>query len=505
MEMLEMTRLSRSSIITGKLFSAVSFVALLLISSLPLTSICFFLGGVSPEEVALRYALLLAISFVAATLGIVWSTIARTTAAAVVFTYASLLAPLALAILVGMVTGSSAGAGNPYNPQVLAVIIAGLFGIYIQESFAWSPGAGIIRAWDMRHFYGLTLPSWFVPVLSLGLVGLTMAAVATSRLETFPDRSARKLRLLVLAIFVEQILFLFGARFAVYSGGAAPGLAAGAAAFPPIYMLSYPVLLLMLCIPVFATGEVRRWEAKKFVSYLFSGCKPSELRRGHPASGAAYLLILAATIIGMYVLSFAFVGNPSAAFKGPAALSRGGASVQVPQLNNNSNPQVTVAPGAPPPKPAMTTVSAGPSPDLWHAAIAIGATVLGLSALGMLFSVATRNRWASMALLYTVILGIMVAPSISQANFVNGTAGRVPSIFVNLYYLNPLMSLAQMSDTSGTFWNDMNLMFWRTPFWLVTTLTYLFIAFLSYVLMLPFVTKIAAGPVLPYEDLAAKG
>src|SRR5947209_20244985 len=55
MEMLEMTRLSRGSIVAGKLFSAVSFVSLLLISSLPITSICFFLGGVSPEQVLLRY------------------------------------------------------------------------------------------------------------------------------------------------------------------------------------------------------------------------------------------------------------------------------------------------------------------------------------------------------------------------------------------------------------------------------------------------------------------
>src|SRR5438105_3658601 len=41
MEMLEMTRLARGSIVAGKLVSAVSFIALLLISSLPLTSICF--------------------------------------------------------------------------------------------------------------------------------------------------------------------------------------------------------------------------------------------------------------------------------------------------------------------------------------------------------------------------------------------------------------------------------------------------------------------------------
>src|SRR6266550_4116486 len=103
LEMLEMTRLSRASIVAGKLISAVSFVALLLVSSLPLTSICFFLGGVSPEQVAQAYSLLLAISFVAATLGIVWSTVARTTAAAVVFTYASLLAPFGMVALVAVV------------------------------------------------------------------------------------------------------------------------------------------------------------------------------------------------------------------------------------------------------------------------------------------------------------------------------------------------------------------------------------------------------------------
>src|ERR1041385_6480597 len=67
MEMLEMTRLSRASIVAGKLFSAISFVCLLLISSLPITSICFFLGGVSPEEVFLRYSLLFGIAFITAT------------------------------------------------------------------------------------------------------------------------------------------------------------------------------------------------------------------------------------------------------------------------------------------------------------------------------------------------------------------------------------------------------------------------------------------------------
>src|SRR5438876_9613870 len=103
-------------------------------------------------------------------------------------------------------------------------------------------------------------------------------------------------------------------------------MAGGASAFPAIYMLTYPVALLLFCIPIFATGDVRRFQAKKFVSYLFSGWKPSQLRRGQPASGIVFLFILAAAIVGMYLMSFVYVGHPSAAFKGPAALSGAGSS-----------------------------------------------------------------------------------------------------------------------------------------------------------------------------------
>src|SRR5450432_1358609 len=63
LDMLTMTRLSRASMIAGKLISAVSFTALLLISSLPLVSICFMLGGVDPAMVFSTYLAMLMGSF----------------------------------------------------------------------------------------------------------------------------------------------------------------------------------------------------------------------------------------------------------------------------------------------------------------------------------------------------------------------------------------------------------------------------------------------------------
>jgi len=108
-----------------------------------------------------------------------------------------------------------------------------------------------------------------------------------------------------------------------------------------------------------------------------------------------------------------------------------------------------------------------------------------------------------MTLLYAVILAIVVAPAIARADYDASQSGA-PSIFINLYYLNPLMAIGELSENTGQFWNNMNLMFGQVPIWAVTTVLYLFIAGVSLLLMLPFVNKIAARPVLAYEDLDAR-
>ena len=108
-----------------------------------------------------------------------------------------------------------------------------------------------------------------------------------------------------------------------------------------------------------------------------------------------------------------------------------------------------------------------------------------------------------MTLLYAVILAIVVAPAIARVDY-NASRSGAPSIFMNLYYLNPLMPIAELSESNGQFWNNLNLMFGQVPMWAVTTVLYLFIAGVSLLMMLPFVNKIASRPVLAYEDLDAR-
>jgi hypothetical protein len=83
-EMLSASLLPRRSIVAGKLWAASAFVGLLLTASLPLVSLCFLLGGVSPGEVFASYGLLLTVAFVYGGVGVAWSAIARKTATATV-------------------------------------------------------------------------------------------------------------------------------------------------------------------------------------------------------------------------------------------------------------------------------------------------------------------------------------------------------------------------------------------------------------------------------------
>ncbi len=496
MEMLEMTRLSRSSIVAGKLLSAIGFVALLLVASLPLTSICFFLGGVSPEEVILRYTLLLAVSFLTATVGLLWSTIARTTAAAVILTYSSLLVPFVLAIIFGIVTssaGTSSG-GNLENAAIMWILVMGLMGINAPDITGSTPFAGIIRAWDMRHYFGFTLPSWLAPVLTFGLLGLTMAAVATARLETFPERKAGQLRLLALAVLAQQAIFFFGARFAAIAPNAVGGGASGATAYPIIYALTYPVALLLFVLPIFATGLIRPAEARRFSQYVASGWTFRGFRTGQVASGLPYLLAVTALIVALYSLSFVLVGRPAALVQGMAA-PRPVPAITVPQ----SIPGVAPFPVPPPTPPPAPAPMRGSAVDLLHVVAATVACVVGLSCLGLLLSLLTQNRWVPLGLLYVVLLGILAAPWIARVNYTNSIGPASPSIFINFYYLNPLMSIDQASDMSGNFWKDMPLMFAQTPVWIVTVASYVFITIVCILLMGPLVSRLATARRSPYN------
>ena len=84
MDLLAVTPISSLAIVLGKLLSALSWILLLLLASIPVVALVFTFGGVSPDDVVRAYAVLLATAFAFGALGLFVSALVRRTQAATV-------------------------------------------------------------------------------------------------------------------------------------------------------------------------------------------------------------------------------------------------------------------------------------------------------------------------------------------------------------------------------------------------------------------------------------
>jgi len=91
LDMLVTTPLSTLGMIIGKLFSALSYVFLLIIASIPLASLVFVFGGVGPEDLLRGYGFLFALAFGMGAIGLFVSALVRRTQTATVITFVVVL------------------------------------------------------------------------------------------------------------------------------------------------------------------------------------------------------------------------------------------------------------------------------------------------------------------------------------------------------------------------------------------------------------------------------
>lgn len=115
-DLLMTTLLPPRSIIFGKLGSALSYVALLIIAIAPLESLAFMFGGVSPEEIILSQVVMLLAAVMFASVGIFWSSILKSSVASNVLTYATILFQLILIPVLYAIIVTIMGATNSSSP-----------------------------------------------------------------------------------------------------------------------------------------------------------------------------------------------------------------------------------------------------------------------------------------------------------------------------------------------------------------------------------------------------
>jgi ABC-type transport system involved in multi-copper enzyme maturation permease subunit len=91
LDMLVTTPLSTLGMVIGKLFSALIYVFLLIIASIPLASVVFVFGGVGPEDLVRGYVMLFALAFGMGAIGLFISALVKRTQTATVITFVTVL------------------------------------------------------------------------------------------------------------------------------------------------------------------------------------------------------------------------------------------------------------------------------------------------------------------------------------------------------------------------------------------------------------------------------
>lgn len=232
-EMIRCTMLKPSMVVFGKLLSSVSFVVLLLTCSLPLVSLCFLLGGVSPNEVVSAYLMLVCDAAMFGALGLVWSTAAANTAAATALSYGTIF----LYFIVTLVPSVEAlGARGMVSLTSLNPIGAVTSGAVSERYFMW------------------TLPAWIPGMVANGLLAVLLSMLAINRLDDYPWRRAGMVRVMTFVYVASLLFLLFGGTSTVAStlNAFRPGSPVQSA----MVITSIGLLFIALCGSILGTGDV---------------------------------------------------------------------------------------------------------------------------------------------------------------------------------------------------------------------------------------------------------
>jgi len=300
-DMLALTPLSGGKIALGKQLSAFVYALALMVTSVPLASICLILGGISPAEVAVTYALLIGWVFLLTSAGVYISTLFGKTASAsavgfgAVMVYALHTGYTSFVIFtMGRWYGVHAVPGGPTLPP-LALINPG-----------WGPYAALATA----QFGAVAVPLAVSALIMNVAHGMLFLLLASSHVRYRTVEVALPARLLLLGL-------------AVFSGlatAAGVGTLGGAASLYSMLGMRYVYAGwwgLLWCVP-FCTGVIKRKPGQSMFAYALSGRKAFK-----SDVGGAICFMLLLMLAESLVFSWAFSTSPafSRAYTGSGARS----------------------------------------------------------------------------------------------------------------------------------------------------------------------------------------
>ena len=178
LNMLLTTTQTSFQIILGKLLSSIAFLALMIVSSLPIYSLVFLFGGISPAQLALMLFYFLLTTLAIGSVGVMFSTLIRKTAVAMIATYGTMLALTAGPGFLSVFSASLVFAGPSAGPSPMAHFWASINPAVVVASLL-SPGSGNILS-DMT---GIEFPVWIIYLIFYTSLIILSVFIAVKKLR----------------------------------------------------------------------------------------------------------------------------------------------------------------------------------------------------------------------------------------------------------------------------------------------------------------------------------
>lgn len=187
LDLLLCTRMSAVGIIVGKMLSSMAYVLLLIIASIPLFSLVFLFGGITPGDLVSLFTFYIVSALTVGTIGIFYSTVFKRTMTATVVSYVTIFAWVVLTFAIGGYQMSRYYISNPpstLTPYVPLVFYLNPF-VGLADLMAQQMGGGLRSVFGSifgmvsnapagGSFFARVSPwirnSFFMLLMSIGLI-----------------------------------------------------------------------------------------------------------------------------------------------------------------------------------------------------------------------------------------------------------------------------------------------------------------------------------------------
>lgn len=174
------TTQSSTQIIIGKLLSSVAFLVLMLVAGLPLYSLVFLFGGVSPSQLISIFLFYLLTVVAIGSVGVMFSTITKKTIVAMIATYGSI-------IFLGGITAFFFFLSMAFHQMGNAIATSSSFMTYFWASI--NPGALMLTLISpsmgdaLAELSGIDIPVWITYLLIYVLIIVLSLTIAIKKLR----------------------------------------------------------------------------------------------------------------------------------------------------------------------------------------------------------------------------------------------------------------------------------------------------------------------------------